>query len=398
MRRSLLAPVLIVLLLAGGSAYFFRACEKQSITVYTGFQGEAQRNPYLAAQRLLESMGVQVHYVANLAQLDPELPTNATVLAPVNRNQTVSQERSEALLDWVTAGGHLVVVTWSLWDDPERVADPILDPLGIQQFMASEVPEEPGEEEEMLEVQLTEEDPDPHALAQIPFADRDEPLLAYFDPRFFLGLVSDHAPAWEVSDAFGTHVLTVEYGNGYVTTLTDDFFLSNTTIGEHDHAELVYRVAHLFERHGPVWIVSGTSYPSPLALIRRHAPWIAISVLALAAFWMWSRARRFGPIRPDPAAERRRLMEHVEAAGRLQFRHGGERELLSSVRKAILSRVGERHPTWVGLEPRELHEHLAERAGLDLERVSRALAYTGETDHERFSRRVATLEAIRKSL
>ncbi len=56
MNRGLGPWVIVVLALALGSAVFFQACEKRTSTQHTGLRGEAARNRYLAAQRMLEAM------------------------------------------------------------------------------------------------------------------------------------------------------------------------------------------------------------------------------------------------------------------------------------------------------------------------------------------------------
>ncbi len=379
--RRLPGSLLVTLAIAALVALFFASCEKRSETIESGFTGEAARNRYLAAQWLLEAMGAELHAVGWIGELDELPPTDATLIAPINRTN-LSVERSTALLEWARSGGHVVVVTWSLWNDEERTPDPIVDPLGIEQYMWDSSDEA--------------RDAD---VAMVPFPDRSEPLRAEFDPHFFLDAAEDSAPVhWKISDRNGAHLLTVRAGDGWVTTLTDDTMLSNASIGSLDHAELVWRLAHLDGRSGPVWIVWNTSYPGAWTLAWRHGWMVLVSLLVLLALWVWSTSQRFGPIRPDDALERRRLMEHIEAAGRFQLREGNEAVLSTSVRDAILVRLRERHPGWLGLSPAELSGRLAEITGLPRERIARALSYRNVRDRERVAQRIATLEQIRKAL
>ncbi len=399
--RGLGTWVGVVLLLAGGSALFFEACEKRSSELYTGFRGEARSNRYLAAQRLLEAMGAEVTVIEDIEGLD-ELPgPRATLMVPVSRNETWSQERGAAVLDWVRGGGHLVTVTWSLWDEEERAPDFILDPIGIRQYMwQSPDPEEDPQEEDAETVEPEghgEEGPDEAVVAHAYFEDRDEPLEISFDPWFYL-LLDGRQAVWTIADANGTHLMTVPEGEGYVTVTTDDYWLANATIGLYDHAELLWRVAQRFGRDGAVWLVVGASYPGAWELLWRHGWTIVVSTALLAAAWVWLRMRRFGPVLPDEPPGRRSLMEHIEAAGRFQLRHRGERDLLDSARQAVLARVRERHPGWLKLTPRELHTRFAEHSGIPGERIDLALAYRTDRDPERFGQRIATLEKIRKAL
>ncbi len=387
MKRSFLAPVLAVLALALSLGVWFTSCEKQTRSVYTGLQGEARANPYLAAQRLLEAMGRDVHAIDGVDALDPLPAPNSTLIVPVDRT-VLPAERSLQLREWAERGGHLVVVTWSLWDDEERTPDPVVDPLGIEQYMWP--PEGRGGD---LDSEA------PPELAALAVSGRVKPLRIAFDPQYYL-LQAEGSPEAQLvaGDANGMHLLTVRAGAGRVTVLTDDAFLSNTDIGSHDHAELVWRLARLEGRAGSVWMVWNTRYPGAWELLLENAWMVLVSLATALAAWLWWRAPRFGPIRPDPPPHRRRLMEHIEAAGRFGLRDGAERALVEAVRTALRERIAARHPGWLGLVPAELHARLAETTGVERKRIDSALSYREERGEERFARRITTLESIRKGL
>ncbi len=396
---------------AAGIALFFSSCEKRAIDIPRGYQGEAARNPYLAAQRMLERLGTTASSVRDLSNVSELPPADSTLILPTPR-RTLGRARTRELLRWVENGGHLVVVTWQLFDDENRLPDPVLDPLGVRQYLNELQPQDPEESEPesdpsaplVTKASATriadEPDEAEPELARVWFPDRDAPLEAEFDPGFRIELTPEalHARVFEIADANGTHGVTLRAGGGLVTALTDDYFLTNSVIADWDHAELVYRIAHLDGREGPVWFVFGDEYPGALALIWQHGWMIVTSALVVLALWLWSASRRFGPIAPDPSIERRELMEHVRAAGRFEFRHGASRELLAATRDALLERVRERHPSFPTLTPVEQAEHLAKLSGLPSENVERALAFSDEVDASRFAQNVATLEKIRRSL
>lgn len=380
MSRGLWLSVGLVLAVALGSAVFFQACEKRHATVPTGLRGEAASDRYLAARRLLEAMGAPTRSLATIEELD-ELPTpDGTLIIPADRSG-FTEQRSLALLEWARAGGNLIVITWSLWDDADRVPDLLLDPLGVRQFMH----EDSAEAGEELEA----------ATSQVWWEDRDGPLEIVFDPLYYLEL-ADREADWEVGDQHGIHLLSIREGAGRVTVATDDYFLANFTIADHDHAELLWRIAERGD--APVWLVRGVEYPSAWSLVWRHGAALVLSALALTALWAWASARRVGPIRPDDPVARRSLMEHVESTGRFQLHHRAERELLDATREALLERMRRRHPAWLGLPPNEQHARLARHSGMARERIDAALAFGEERDPERFWRRIATLEGIRRTL
>ncbi|MEX2205105.1 MAG: DUF4350 domain-containing protein [Myxococcota bacterium] len=411
-------------------ALFFLSCEKRAIEIPRGYSGEAARNAYLAAQRLLERLGTPVRSFADLSGLAELPPEDGTLIVPTAR-RALGKARARDLLDWVERGGHLVVVSWQLFDDPEREPDLVLDPIGVRQYLNESSGEEPEREAPESDAPSIEPPPRPPApqpparppvgppplvtmasnvsdeeeppgpeVALVYLPDRELPLEVEFDPafRFEVSEAANDTAVFEIADANGAHLVTVRRGQGYVTALTDDYFLTQPKIADWDHAELVYRLAHFAGRAGPVWIVFGDDYPGALALVLRHAWMVVVSALVLLALWLWSASRRFGPLAPDPPRERRELMEHVRAAGRFQWRRGAAPALLQATRDALFARVRERHPTIASASPAEQAASLAELSGLPREGVARALAFRTDSEASRFAQNVATLEKIRRSL
>ncbi len=370
-------------LFALAAAAFFQFFEKRSFDFDVGYQGEAARNPYLAAQRLLERMGLEVRSL-KLAELVALPPTDGTLLLPTPR-ATLSAQRSRELVDWVVAGGHLLVVTWTLWDEENRRGDPILDPLDFRQYAQLE-PESDGAEGFVAD-----------EVARVPVTGRDEPLEVIHDPRFRFEDAAGRA-TWFVEDANGMHLVQTEVGDGLLTALTDDYLLTNFRISQRDHAELVYRLARAGGRGGPVWIVFAEEWPGPWQLLWENG-WPVVVTLALLVFaWIWLRALRFGPMLPDPPRDRRSLMEHVEAAGRFHWKHGAGAQLTESVRGALMDRVRLRHPAWLELPPAELHERLAAISDVPRERIDHALAFRADLGPERFAQNVAIMEKITRAI
>jgi len=152
-----------------------------------------------------------------------------------------------------------------------------------------------------------------------------------------------------------------------------------------------------------VYVIWREEWPGLGALLFAHAWQVVASAVLLVGAWVWSRSRRLGPLLADRPVDRRQLMEHVEAAGRFDWKNDSGRSLVASVREALLERVKLRHPTWATLGRIELAQRLAEVAGLPAEQVERALGpervlARGARDRDFFVRNIATLEAVRKAL
>ncbi len=417
--RPLLGWLLALALVAGAVSLFFAFFEKKSFELPVGLRGEAARNRFLAAERMLEAMGLETRSFPSPRDLEELPPLDGTLFVPTQRH-TLSEEKSLELVEWARAGGHLVVLTWTLWDEEARKPDPILDPLGVRQFML-EAPEEEAPEGEGDEdgEGVTDDDalagasqqngnePEPekperrmlewNVVARVAVAGREGPLEVEFDP-FYTMEDADGRAVWAASDVNGTHLLQIPLGSGYLTALTDDYILTNDQVASYDHAELVYRLARLGGRAGPAWFVITEDWPDPWALLVNHAWMVVVSLCVVVMAWVWFASRRYGPLLPDDPLERRRLMEHIEASGRFHWRHKGAHALHEAARGALLEVVRARHPAWIELQPRELHERLARLSGIPRERIDDALAFRVDPQPERFARCISTLEKIRRSL
>jgi hypothetical protein len=400
-RRAWLRWTALLAVLAG---LFFATCEPYEAEYHTGYRGEAARNPYYAAQVLLTRMGMPAESFSHVGSLSALPPESSTLVIPTPR-RAVDPETSRRLLDWVDRGGHLVLVTWQLWDDPKRTPDPILDELGIHQFMNRDDDADDGAapeaEPDEPEAEAPDDDQPAPDWSEVDFPDRDAPLRARFDPDFRIEVRDDASESLILEigdDDTGSHWVTLRHGKGLVTALTDDGFMTTPKIGDLDHAELVYRMSRLGGHRGPVWFVYGDARPSALQLLWRHGWMVSVAAALLLAIWVWSASRRFGPLAGEPPAERRELMEHVRAAGRLEWKNGAASALLAAAREAVLARLRERHPGLQSLDPAEQARALEKLSGLPRTRVADALASGGETDAARFAAKVAILEKLRRSL
>ncbi|MCP5055900.1 MAG: DUF4350 domain-containing protein [bacterium] len=389
---------------------FFTCFERRTEARYRSSSAEAKRNPYLAWQRLLERMGHEVKVLEGPSEFSGALPEiGATIFYPARR-LSLGKERSERLLRWVDAGGHLWVTTWTLWEDENRRPDFLLDPLGVRQFATFM----PGEEDESS-VEASEPDEEEVGAAapdsmqnawpevrwdevELSFDSGKDPHTVYFDRDFWL-----EAPDVEtiavVQGETGAHLIRIRHGRGFVTVVTDDYLMKNDGLGNADHAEVALRLL-LRKGRGPqlVWILPVENWPGFLSLVRKHgwAALVAGCVWLLA--WAWRAGRRFGPLILEKPPVRRSLLEHIEAGGHLLAR--GRRDVLvEAARDALGDELRARRPGWLRMRSDELDEHLAESAALRTAEVTKALRGEDVTSGRMvFTQTIATLERIRHTL
>lgn len=383
-------------------ALFFSCFERASGFRDAGASEQARRNPLLAASRLLESMGHPVVSLEGPAALR-ELPPASAALLLTTPRRTLSKERSAALRAWVESGGHLIVETWSLWGDPDRIADPLLDPLELRAHRSE--PDGTGEEEHNAQDGESEETaPSPverggdgSELAVAWFPERSSLMQIEFDRQVHFS-DPDTGVVLRVVGEAGPHLVTLALGRGLLTALTDSRFLLNARIASRDHAELLLRLVRLQERRSAVWIVTSERWPGIWSQLRRYATPILISAAVWLGFWLWRAAQRCGPVSPAAPAGRRSWMEHLEAAGRHHWSRDRGRTLLAANRASLLRRLERSHPHWARLSSAQRNRRLSDALGIPLEEVATALEAGDVRDAPHFVQSLRNLERIRRAL
>ncbi|MGE0874579.1 MAG: DUF4350 domain-containing protein [Burkholderiales bacterium] len=341
-RRSLIVPA-IVLLVGGIAVWLLHAIEHVPQRVWVGFQGEARRNPWHAAELLLARMGRQVQPARSVPALKA-LPADGVLLLP-RRLGAISVAEQRALLDWVARGGHLIVEA-----EAPRQPDPILDALGVTRRT------------------LNARGPSRFVYPVLPGA--PAPLKVEIGEWRTL---EAKAKALAFKGTQATYLLHLEHGAGRVSAITDLGFAGNLAIRHHDHAGFLWRLVQMKPGAGTVSFFHSPVRLSLTAWLQEHA-WTAIVAGALLlALWLWRIVPRFGPVAPDPEPARRRLLDHLRASGRFQWSAGGGAELAEAAREAALRHVMRAHPEFAALDGAEREARLAALFALAPEDARRVL-------------------------
>lgn len=342
-----MVPVAIVLLalVVAAAVLLWRGLEKVTREVDAPPSGPAAVNRYLALERLLGRLGVEARSTPLLSDLPRPRPDVVFLLPPARSEWP---ERDQRLLAWVDEGGHLILGAL----EPE---DDFLAWLGLE---------------------------------------RDGWLIRprggswdYVDP-----------PDWE-RDGRTVYAVSFPRNEGRITVITGHAALGGRGLGEEGKARLVWDAACLEGRPARALIVYGDEFPGLGTLLWVEARPLVISVLALILVALWGASRRFGPILPDPELARRSLVEHVQATGRLLWRHRRVGTLLGGVRDELRDQVRRRHPELAHLEGRELAERLGPLVRVAPDELAAALTASPARLHaEEFTRAVRVLARARREL
>jgi hypothetical protein len=373
-RLGWLISVLIVCLLGGLGYWLSQTLEKKEIELPTGLQGEAATNPLLAAQRFLTKTGITSSNVDETARLFRDLGPGDALLISSDR-QTLGQQRTATLLDWVYDGGRLIVTIPHLLKEEQPFQDSLLERLGLTvHYYDGDI----SEYADYLDVDW------PGAT--------DFMRIAIHPRYFFDGAQADDRT---INNDWGPVLVRRQYGHGIITVITDLDFIQFLQIGEYDHAAFLW---YLVDGQGPVWLLSHNDMPSLWQWLWQHAPEIMTATLLWLVLWLWSRGRRFGPRLAEAAPIRRRIIEHVDANGRFLWQQKQSRQLLSAVRNHLMTVVAKHHPGWGAMSSNEQTDLLARLSQNDSDSIRHLLAETSIQYQHEFTRTIRQLEMIRKKL
>jgi len=348
-----------------------------------GPTAQALANPYLAAERFLRHQGLDIRRDSGLAAL-PSHPDGEQTLLLLGARARMSPHQAARVLEWTAAGGHLVFVAERLWDEKTaRSGDPLLDELGIRQYLSANL--SIGEDGILPQAELTRFYP----------PGEQTPAYLAFDNAYHLYDSRHRAYAWANSDTT-THLLQVPYGRGSATVLSDARIWENPHIGAQDHAWLLWYLS----RGSQVTLIQRAAGEGLTTLLMRHFPATLLALALLLGSLLWHAGRRQGPPLPGGRPARRRLEEHLRTTAEFQLRHGGHGRLLQILQHDIRRRAGQREPRFAEL-PEEAQWQLLARLGqqpsAQIEQLMRPLDKQALPAAE-FTRRVAGLQRLRNAL
>ncbi|MBS1767530.1 MAG: hypothetical protein JST05_09045 [Acidobacteria bacterium] len=382
---------LILLALAALGAlgwYVARNLERGEERVWVGYHGEAETDAYLAASRLLNRLGRETHPVRGLP-LAKTLGKEDALILP-NRRLRLTPGQVEDLEDWVEGGGLLVAEgTFPESADSDREDDPLFTAFGARlvrnELEAPEIREGESAKEFDKRLKAFEEE---HGVVHLEL----NGVTSKVDLGAYDRIESAKEGAILGSDG---RLFFDKVGDGAVFFFTSLDALDNDEIVRYDHADFLASLVSKRPPGAKAWIVYQEEPPSLMAWLRANAWTVLLALGLLILLGLWRALRRIGPRLPDPALDRRSLLEHLAAAGRFQWSVREGEALLAASQAALKERLWRAHPAIAALPPEALVAALAERAGLPETRVFKALRYGRHADARDFTEAIETLELLR---
>ncbi|WP_248739207.1 DUF4350 domain-containing protein [Pseudomonas kribbensis] len=385
-RRALwLVGALIVALLGALGVYLYLKATPYQAVIDHGPSPAAQANPYLAAEMFLRSRGITVGHAESLTVL-PEIDPRRHTLLLFNDRSKMTPRQVDQVLNWARAGGRLVFVAESLWDEKTGQSnDLLLDRVQLHQSLSKDLKDPPPD---------ADDDPWPN-LTKLYLEDEDAPAYAGFDTTFHLDDPKNLAQAW-ANSARATHMMQLPYGVGTITVVTDAELWKTPAIAQHDNAWLLWYLS----ADTAVTLLYNTEHDGLLTLLWRYFPQAIVALLALIGLWLWHVGVRHGPMQAPAPSGRRQLMEHLRASADFILRHNGQQTLLQALQQDVLRRARHRHPGFDQLNVAEQWLALSRLTRQPTRAISQVLSPTPKRrmSSAEFCRQVAHLQALRNSL
>jgi hypothetical protein len=429
---QLAAFMLAAFLLAGGGWWWSTHMEKHW-EVHTKISEAAQKNPMLAATRLLNRYRhpVTVQDTLGSALIQP-LPRGTMLI--VDNNGILTQQQTNQLLAWVAQGNTLIVspkwvekgeavptpgrfdvgakkptarpaVPSTAPSTFERsTGDPLGEHFGVAQALPSHddtvcrAPGEPLPPMQSLPPKAPNKVNVVDCVASIVLPGASYPIR--IDSAVAKLGSRRQTPEMLFSDQDAQTVRVYAYGKGQVAFVAHNYF-DNNYLPLYDHAELLLGLVGLNHDATPVLMVRKLD-----SLVWYRALWamapLAIVSLGIGLLMLtWKAVRRFGPILPEPNGERRSLMEHIDASGRWLWKTPAGRDILLAAARAEFAKsagkiMARRLPALQSL-PQEQHIHtLAQQTRLAPLEVTDALHTPASRTPVKFIRQIETLQRMRK--
>ena len=368
--RRILPPIVVTALLAILALFVWpMVFERYEVVVLGPPSLAAKRNPFLALERLLAETGEGARRQSGLT-LPPGLRTT-TLLFP---DEPINSAQAELLTRWVATGGRLVYAPASPGEP-----DPLMDALGVDWL----------ELDPEVEAVMSEQAKAPLNLP--PFGPGGD--LELVSPPAVFTCPADHdalhlrAPA---SDRAGCVAVGQVRGLGELVLVSSSKLFHNDQLGVGQHGR--FAVTAFTPSRKQALIITQLKHERLLPFFWEHAAHTVVSLGLLIVVGLWRASRRFGPVLPEPSADRRSLRDALEARGAYLWGKGHLTPLLEALRADV--RAARRLPPDDALAA---WDELARSQGVTMTFLREALLREPSSDPSTFVRVVAVLAALRRS-
>ncbi len=381
--------VLLILLTLYLSYWFYQNFSWVEEQKEVGFQGIAKRKPLLAAEFFLRKMGISNQQVNGLMVFREIKNTSRSILI-ATRRETINNELAANLVQWVEAGGHLIVESRNCDDlnnqslEAQRQSDFIFQRFGLCDKSID------GKDSEVSPVKFK--------LNTLPVPSSIELSFPYREVLEQKKQPADYKVTWKIKDSLGLYAVQYSMGNGLITVLTSTDIFNNEYIAEYDHARFLLELVQFPDTENDVWLISVDDMPSLWRLLWQNAWYLMFSLSLILLLWLWRYPLRFGPVLADKPVARRKLLEHIEASAYYRWHYKQLPHLFAAVQEELWEQIQKLHPVIQREKPQQACALLAELTQLKQSDISDALMPAETINEKQFEHKVKLLGRLRHKL
>ncbi len=371
---------LVTILTAAGTKWFYDNFGYKEVERTTDYSAEARRNKFLAAEYFLRELGFEVESDNNRARLLEARDVNQTILIN-DYGPKLSPTNFKNLKNWIKNGGHLIFTATNfeyvndekeydyfgndLYDNHEN--NQLLDEYGIKAQYTN----------------FNDDNPYPYDKSTQEFVLQNGKKISIdFYPDTQLVDVNNSS-TFSLKDSYGNHLLQYNIGQGKLTVLSDNNFLSNANIGENDHAYLLWLLNSGENlKNNKILLLYNTQSDSIFALLWKYAKHACIAFFALLILWLWSMQNRVGPLLVNADFSKRNIIEHLRAIARFSWRQDRGEHLLNQSRLTCENTLLKRYPVLKAMSSDERIEHLSKILDITPTEIHQALYFRPKSTNE----------------
>lgn len=368
-----------------GYKWFHNNFAYDEVEETSGYSAEARRNKFLAAQFYLRELGFKVESDSNRARLLDINSDHQTILVN-DYGPKLSPTHFKQLLKWMENGGHLILTAndFEYTYSENYESDQYSEKYYEYDFRNNQLLEEFGVIPRYTDFNDSLTYPEKE-IPQDVVLKSGQIIKTTFSPDFHLIDINE-AAIFSIKDQFGKHLLQFKLGNGKLTVLSDNEFLNNYKIDEHDHAYLLWLLSSSDQSASTstnnILLLYNNETDSIFSLIWNYGKQACIAFFVFLVISLWSLRNRFGPILPNTSYSSRNIGEHLHAIARFSWRQDRGVHLLSQSREQCEGALLSRYPSLKEMGTQERLKNMADILDLAPAEVHSALFFEPKSTNE----------------
>lgn len=360
------------------SYWFFSNFTKTPVEKNKGYSVEARRNPYLAAEKFLNSNNIEFEQRKNFKLFDAELAQFDSVMINGSRIGMLQDTRLK-MKQWVEKGGHLILLATEVFNYEKSTSrDQFLDNLGLRYYSDDDIYYDYDSDER---------------ITKLKFDDYEETTWIDFYPQGYLDDTSGDATFTAGSEQ-ADYMVQYQLKEGLVTILADFKIWNNYNIEQQDHAIFLQQLAGTSPK---VWFIYHRIQPSLMSLAFDQMPYVIISATVLLVLILFSNLWRQGALKPNVPAIQRKIMQHIQASGTFHYYTNGGQYLIQKMITSLNHKIEIRAHEFSQLSDKDKIIKINQLTAINKKQLH-DLYFSELETHDDFVSKVKLIQQIRKHL